>query len=114
MHGSDGLQKSHVSNKRNQVPVTDLSFRRPPPISPPRPPLHAASTPVISPHRAPHSCGCFYLATAAALLWHFHFMEGEERDSIVREVPVVFTRSHTGLHYLLQVKSSASLTSSFF
>ena len=31
-------------------------------------------------------------------------MEGEEEDCVVREVPVVFTRSHTGLHYLLQVR----------
>jgi hypothetical protein len=30
-------------------------------------------------------------------------MEGEEEDCVVREVPVVFTRSHAGLHYLLQV-----------
>jgi hypothetical protein len=41
-------------------------------------------------------------------------MEGEEKDCVVREVPVVFTRSHTGLHYLLQVTSSASPASSFF
>ena len=32
-------------------------------------------------------------------------MEGEEEDCVVREVPVVFTRSHAGLHYLLQVFS---------
>ena len=32
-------------------------------------------------------------------------MEGEEEDCVVREVPVVFTRSLTGLHYLLQVSS---------
>jgi hypothetical protein len=33
-------------------------------------------------------------------------MEEGEEDCIVREVPVVFTRSHTGLHYLLQVRAS--------